>query len=320
MSSKKARHKLAKFLSQHLSSFGKGFDDHLLCPTCMIRLHANNDSHIYTVGHIVPESSGGIDWTLLCKCCNSKFGEKQDKWFGEYLVVLNNPKGTFIHAKTKSKYISVNGVQVSGKVSISEEDDSIEVFLPINRNPPGKVESISFGETLEITFTPELVKHINEIQVGYITAAYLTWFKEIGYNWVMQSSQELVRKQILECNYMLDGAKVIDIEGNELSEPAIGVILELGYVYPCCLMYDRVVIFPAPNGSTAPAPQTMLFSGKNKIHLLNLEIMNMPYSVSFEGGIAVLPDMLRKNLPIPEHLLQIYAEIGMEAEWLTLTK
>jgi len=286
----------------------------------MTRLHVNKYPHTYTVGHIVPESADGKDWTLLCKTCNSEFGRKQDKWFGEYLCVLNNPQGTFIDVKTKSKYITVNGVKVSGLIGVSEDDAAIEVFLPTNRNSPGKVKSLPLGKTVEIKFATELVKHINEIQVGYITAAYLTWFNEIGYNWIMQSSQELVRKQILECNHMLDGAKAIDIEGEELREPEIGVILESGYAYPCCLMYDRVVIFPAPNGSTAPSPQITSFSGAHDIHLLSLEIMNVPYSVRFEGGIVVLPDMIRKDPHIPEYLLQVYAETDKEAEWLTLAK
>lgn len=320
MPSKQARHKLAKSLSQHLSSFGECFDDHFLCPTCMTMLHADNDSDKYTVGHIIPGSVGGKEWTVLCKACNNEFGKLQDKWFGEYLCVLNNPEGTFLHAKSKSKYITVNGINVSGEMRVSEEDGAVEVFLPINRNPPGKVESISYGEKIEVQFVPEIARHINEIQVGYITAAYLMWFKVIWYNWTMQSSLELVRKQILDCNYALDGAKVVELQDDILHEPAIGVILASGYVYPCCLMYDRVVIFPAPNESKAPSPKGVLFNSSYQITFLNLGIMSTPYSVNFEGGITVLPDMLRKEPPIPESMLYVYADPNKEAQWLELVK
>jgi hypothetical protein len=134
----------------------------------------------------------------------------------------------------------------------------------------------------------------------------------------MQSSQELVRKQIFECNYKLDGAKVVDLQGDKLHEPAIGVLVESGYVYPCCLMYDRAVIFPPPNGSKAPSLQATSFSATYNVYLLDLKIMNVPYSVSFDGGIAVMPDMLRKNPAIPEHMLYVYADANREVQWLTL--
>lgn len=320
MPSKKARQELAKYLSQHLSSFGEGFDEHLLCPTCMTKLHAEKDVDKYTVGHIVPESTGGKEWTVLCKTCNSDFGKLQDKWFGEYLCVLKNPEGTFFHAKTKSKYLTVNGVQVSGQVGVSKKDGAVEVFLPINRNPPGKVASVPLGEELSVEFTPEVTKHINEVQIGYITAAYLMWFKAIGYNWIMQSSLEIVRKQIRGCNYSLDGAKVVDLDGDKLHEPDIGVIVESGYVYPCCLMFDRAVIFPAPKVSKAPSPKRITFSVYNDVHFLTLEIINLPYSVSFDGSIAVWPDMLRKKPTVPKYMLYVNAGGDRDTQWLTLEK
>ena len=318
MPSKKARRQLTNFLSHHLSTFGDGFTGLVVCPTCMTQLHSEDDFEALSAGHIVPESAGGKDWTLLCKTCNSDFGKRQDKWFGEYLCILKNPEGTFLHSKSKSKYITVNGVKVSGKFGISETDGAVEVFLPINRNPPGKVDSVPRGDTLEVQFTPELVKHVNEVQVGYITTAYLMWFKEIGYNWVLQSSQALVRKQIIECNYMLDGAKVVELQGEQLHEPDIGVIIESGHVYPCCLIYDRVVIFPAPSGSKAPSPKKILFNTTYELHLLTLKIMNKPYSVSIDKIIAVLPDMLRKDPPIPENMFSICASSDEEAQWLEL--
>ncbi|KAE8544012.1 hypothetical protein F6453_3626 [Marinobacter nauticus] len=318
MPSRPARKKLAESLSLELFGFGECFSDQFLCPTCMCAFRVEKDSNRYTAGHIIPEAAGGEEWTILCRTCNSRFGERQDKWFGEYLSVLQNPEGTFFHAKSKSKYITVNGVTISGKVSVSEEDGAIEVFAPINRNPPGKVESIPQGPKLEVQFTPEITKHINEVQVGYITAAYLTWFSLVGYSWAMQSSLESVRKQILECDYTLGGAKVVALMSDEIFEPDIGVVVESDHVYPCCLMYDRMVIFPAPNG--APSPHKVVFSAQHQLHLLNLARMDAPYAVSFEGKILVKPDMLRKEPPVPEHLLYIFADSDKEAQWLVLER
>jgi len=320
MPGKTARLKLAQVLSHSLSGFGDCFHDQLVCPVCLAMLPLREASEWYTMGHIIPESAGGKEWTILCKDCNSKFGKLQDKWFGEYLSLLKNPKATFVDAKTKSKYITVNGKTVSGTISVSKVDGAIEVFVPINRNPPGEVNELTIDDKLTVQFTPELVKHVDEIQIGYITAGYLMWFKEIGYNWVMQTSQELVRKQIVGCDYGLEGAKVVELQGDKLHEPAIGVIVKSDYVYPCCMMYDRVVIFPSPSGSKAPPLQVASFDGKYDIRLLNLEILNVPYSVIYDGDLVVMPDMLRKNPPIPESLLYIHGSGDKKSEWLTMKK
>ena len=312
----RSRLQLAKLLSQHLSSFGKCFQGVILCPACIKPLDIKDDFKSLTAGHIIPDSAGGTEWTLLCNSCNSKFGHMQDNWFSEYLCVLKNSEGTFFHAKTKSKYITVNGVTISGMIDVSEIDGAVEVFLPINLNPPGKVDSIPRSDTLTVQFSPELVKHVNEIQIGYITAAYLTWFNKAGYNWAMQSNQESVRKQISECNYELNGAKVIDLQSDKLHEPTIGVIIESGYVYPCCLMYDKIVIFPPPSLSNAPSLQDISFNDTYSIHLLDLQIMSLPYSVNFDDGIVMMPDMLRKDPPIPQHML--YINTNKKDEWLTL--
>ncbi len=315
---KSSRYKLAKSLCRDLYSFGECFLDHILCPVCMTKIHTEHEKEKYTAGHITPESAGGNEWTILCKKCNSKFGERQDKWFSEYLRILKKPEETFIHAKSKSKYITINGVKVSGDIRVSEKDGSIDVITYKDRNPPGKIESIIFGSELVVSFTPELVKHVNEIQIGYITAAYLKWFKAIGYNWIMQSSLDCVRKQILECNYDIDGAKVIEIQSNEILNPDIGVIFESNHAYPCCLMYDRLVIFPAPYISKTPTPKSITFSPENQINLINLSIMSDSYSVNYEGRILIFPDMLKKKTSFPKNMLYVPQDPKKEVQWLTL--
>lgn len=313
MSNKKARKELAKSLSEHLSVFGDQLSGKLLCPTCMKMFDSSKDTHLLTAGHIIPEASGGKEWTLLCKTCNSEFGSKQDKWFGEYLIALTAPNGTFLHAKTMSKYVSVNGETVSGKVF--EKDGEVHLLLPTNRNQPGKVESIPFGNTLEIEFSPEMVKHVNEIQVGYITAAYLLWFHKIGYNWVMQSSLGGVRHQILECNYDVSGAVVLPLACEGLQSPAIGVIFESGFIYPCCLMYDRVVIFPSPSINDAPSLNNISFNSSRDVGLIKLEKLDFPYAVGYEGEIVVFPDLLKKQNSFPEYMMNIPASNDAEPQW-----
>lgn len=315
-----ARLKAATWLSHHLTGFDGDLNGIFVCPTCMKKLSINNEISEISAGHIIPESAGGKTWTLVCKKCNSDFGRNQDKWFGEYLNILLNPRGIPAHAKTKSKYITVNGVTVAGLVRVSDQDGAIEVFTFKNLNPPGKVDSIPHGDTLTVEFTPEFIKHENEILVGYITSAYLLWFHSIGYNWVYQTTLEPVRKQIRSCQYNIGGAVVGEISGDDLHDPTIGVINVAGHAYACCVIYDRIVVFPPATGSKAPPFLEVYKESDLDAYSLNLQILNKPYSVNFDGGIFIFPDNLKKNPPIPDHMLFIPSDIKEGIRWFVVEK
>ncbi|NRA94538.1 MAG: hypothetical protein HRU26_18065 [Psychroserpens sp.] len=317
-STKQSRLILAKYLNEHLCSFGDGFENKVICPTCVKEFDLDLDQRSFTAGHILPDASGGDEWTFLCKNCNSKFGEKQDKWLGEYLNILNNPMGTLLDAKTKCRHININGETVNGKVSVSDADGGIDIFLPINRNPPGKIESMKMGNTPEISFTIPLTLHENDIAVGYITAAYLTWFHEIGYNWVLQSSLDNVRKQILNCNLDIDGAKVIDLDTDMLEIQGVGVIMKSDILYPCCVVVDKLVVFPTPSTVDSPTPKHVKFESPCDIKFLKLTVMSFPYLALYDGYHVVVPDRLRKYPPIPDKLFNIYSEQGKEPALFSL--
>ncbi|MCG9735712.1 HNH endonuclease [Pseudoalteromonas shioyasakiensis] len=317
-STKNSRLKLAKYLNEHLCSFGDGFENKVICPTCVKEFDLNSGQRSFTAGHILPEASGGSEWTFLCKDCNSQFGEKQDKWLGEYLNILNKPTGMLLDAKTKSRYISINDKTVNGSISVSDVDGGIDIVLPINRNPPGKVESMKFGENLEINFEIPLTLHENEIAVGYITAAYLMWFNEIGYNWVFQSSLDNVRKQILNCDRDIDGAKVIDLPTDKMEMQGVGVIINSGTLYPCCVVVDKFVIFPTPPTVSSPTPKNVKFESPCNIEFLNLAVLNFPYLTLFDEYHVVVPNRLKKCPPIPDKLFNIHSELGKEAGLFSL--
>ncbi|NTU95745.1 MAG: HNH endonuclease [Bacteroidales bacterium] len=316
-SSKKSRSDLANYLSAHLNSFGEKYEDIVVCPTCLGEFSVKADQEKFSAGHILPEVAGGQEWTFLCRSCNSRFGEKQDKWFGEYLHILNIPTGTFLDAKTKNKYISVNGEVVRGDISV-RDDGSAEVFVPIDRNPPGKVKSIPKGPKLELSFKPVLIDHENEIEIGYITAAYLTWFHEIGYNWVFQSSLDVVRKQILECDRSLNGAKVIDLDFDKSPIEGVGAILQSDTLYPCCVVVDKLVIFPPPN--KGKAPKEIKFVSPCSINFLKLAVMGEPYITLYDGYQVVVPNRLLKNPPIPKYLLNIKSGDNADPEWHSIVE
>lgn len=284
----------------------------------MSQLDLDKDQRKFSAGHILPDAAGGKEWTFLCRECNSRFGKKQDKWFGEYLDILYNPKGTLLHAKTKSRYITINGESVRADVNISKPENSIDIFLPIDRNPPGKVQNINLVAHPEFNIKIPLVEHENEVEIGYITAAYLYWFHGIGYNWVFQSSLDVVSKQIMEFERQLDGAKVVDLDTDKPELQGVAVIKEGSVFYPCCVVVDKLIVFPAPSTVEAPSPKNTKFNSPCEVKFLSLRILESPYLTLYNGGHVVVPDRLRKCPPISENLFYIHSEQDREPQWLTM--
>ena len=319
MSFSKQRKELTAHLSAHLEQFDSDLQGMFQCPVCMNVTSVADDPNNFTVGHILPEATGGRAWIILCNRCNSSFGKSQDKWLGEYLNVLLDPQGTFFHAKTKSKYIEVNGETVSGNIQVAN-DGTVNIFLPINRNPPGKVSGLDFREKTSINFTPELLKHEKEIEVGFLTSAYLLWYEAIGYNWVYQSSLEGIRRQILNPkDDLIDDFKIIDLPEEKFHDPSLVILSWKGHAYPACLLYDKVVVFPPPEGSNVPKfDRSIQFSNEITLLLVDLSICDKPFSICCGGSIVVLPNMIKKRLPIPEFMLNLPFDEQMDPQWLSI--
>src|SRR5207302_1238841 len=81
--------------------------------------------------HIIPEAAGGKGTTLLCKPCNSRFGERQDRWLGYFLKY----KGDSFKAFEQGKHFEVNGIRFQGHIEI-KEDGTMSVIVDPKRNPP----------------------------------------------------------------------------------------------------------------------------------------------------------------------------------------
>lgn len=305
-STKEARYKLAVQLNQHLLSFGKCFSNYVVCPTCITDLTLDTDQDKITAGHILPEASGGEEWTFLCKRCNSAFGTKQDKWFGEYLNILSNPNATLLDAKSMSNYIFINAQKVNGKVFTDTEDGNVHIKIPLHQNPKDLeniLDNNRDNRVCEFSFKPEVVQRENEIVVGYITAAYLFWFNEMGYSWVFQSSLDCVREQIMQCNSKIDGAVVIDLNTDKAEMQGIGFIQYLGFLYPCCVVVDRLVVFPAPPSTTAPPIKSIKFNNNLKIEFIDISLWDSPYIVKCNGMYLIVPDIQHSKRSAPNKLV-----------------
>ena len=306
-STKETRYSLVEELNRNLLSFGNCFGNCVICPTCLNKFALDTDQDKFTAGHILPEASGGDEWTFLCKSCNSTFGTKQDKWFGEYLNILANPSATLLDAKSMSKYISIDGQAVNSKLLTGTTDSCIHVEIPLHQNPKGLENTLEDNKKngfCEFSFSPEILRRENEIKVGYITAAYLFWFNYMGYSWVFQSSLDCVREQIMNCNSKTDGAVVIDLNTDRAEMQGIGVVQYLDFLYPCCIVVDQLVVFPAAPNTRSPSINEISFTNGLKIELLEGTLLDSPYVVKCNGMYLIVPDIQHSNLPVPNKLFE----------------
>ncbi len=320
MPSKKKIYALARSYSDQLETFSSELKGKFQCPACMRSFDVFEGNKEISAAHILPESIGYQRWTLLCKKCNNDFGRHQDKWFGEYLSVLLQEKGTFFHTKTKSKYLEINGKKVSGTITPTE-DDVIQIFLPIDRNPPGKVEALEFGPELNVSFSPEVVKHEQEISIGYLTAAYLLWYEALGYNWVYQTSLDIVRKQITNPrDKVWDDFLLFELEGDNFVDPQIGLIQGNNGAYPAAIIYDRIVIFPPPEGiNIKPYHKNSQSGPQTNFIKIQLGVFDKPAAVMYEDTFFVLPNMIRNKEGIPKFAFRIPSDINQQPHWLYRT-
>jgi len=191
-----------KLLSENLSNIDKRRKNVFLCPTCLEEIDINDLNNI-SEAHIIPKAAKGIAKTFLCRECNSKFGAKQDKWFGE-MIKLHRDKKTFVEIGLEGKHFIFGDKRFFGKW-FTKEDGTLAFLFYKDRNSTSDLEFFTeYCRNKKITFSLEypIMKEENSIKKGYLTAAYLYYFRIFGYSWVLQNHLNPIREHIL--NYESD--------------------------------------------------------------------------------------------------------------------
>ncbi|GHB70875.1 hypothetical protein GCM10008107_20420 [Psychrosphaera saromensis] len=304
-------------LATDLTAFYIDKKNIFMCPSCFNEFNFNDRKNI-TAAHIIPNVSGGKEITVLCKKCNSKFGTKQDKWFGEYLNVYLNETATILAAKTKGKYLKVNGIKVRGEID-QATDGAIEVKIYEKYNQPGILNQIKLGPIRNIETSISLADKDLEIQVGFLTAAYLMWFKEFGYSWAFQDQLSIVRQQMHNPEQLIiKKSFLIDIQ-DSLS-PSIGILEVDNTAFPCASIFDQLVVFPnAKKESTYEQVADSLNNSKtrrfNTIQIFPEHQHPSSMNLLFKETLLMMPEHVKRGILSPENMLY-FSSIDRPAEWL----
>lgn len=303
----KKRTEISLKLSEDLCKFDSNLNGKFMCPVCSDIYEARDKVNI-TDAHIIPEAAGGKLLTLLCRSCNSIFGSNQDKWFGEYLNVVLGKGKTVLSAKTKSKYVNINGESIRGDIKEMNGGD-IHVYLYENHNPPGKLDALKLGASMTMSFKIPLSEKTKLIEIGYLTAAYLMWFKQLGYSWAMQSHLKEIKEQIQNPNKsILENIYMIDISEHNVLSPWIGV-LDIGdNAYPCAAIFDNLVVFPTFSDRSPYETIQGIFKKTKNVEFHSLNVSNAhnhvgPMVLAYKNTMLVAPDIISSGKLIAENVL-----------------
>lgn len=275
-------------LSENLEMFHPEHKNSFMCPTCLSIIPAANLGHI-SEAHIVPKSAGGKLKTFLCKKCNSMFGAKQDKWFGEIIRIANDKKKTLFTTAIRDGYFLIDDIKVNGHWE-RKQGGSFSFVIHTDRNSPGVNRMINekFGKNppeIKLSIPFPILRNQRLIEVGYLTAAYLMWFGLLGYSWALQSHLNHIRQQILNPDdEIIDSRYLFSVESVNW-EPWIGLVSLYSDTVPAFGLKKHIVVLPPRD---RPNYYSSLKKAKTNIKLSDIKTLKLPNKPFYGPPVCIL--------------------------------
>ena len=148
------------------------------------------------------------------------------------------------------------------------------------------------------------------LRVGFLTAAYELWFKNFGYSWVLQSSLNIVREQILNPEKaLISWNYLIETPAREILNPNIG-LMRFGKMYfPIAQIYDQIIILPSATQVHPPnsGPDEMSMKQLNFSPVIDNRFQSRcagPAVLTCDGQEIVSPDLVATPT-IPLQIIRI---------------
>lgn len=254
----KSRDMIVERLAVSLQKFYPEYVDRWMCPTCL-RVIPCNQREEASEAHIVPQAAGGNLTTVLCRQCNSQFGAQQDRWLGEALRVLRSNQPFPFSAPTRNNYFVFDGIRVGGTCDI-HPDAGMRFIMDFERTSPAALKAVlrstliailrsrlpqQSPEMHTVSFPIPIIEHEELIEIGFLTAAYLLWFKELGYSWAFQRHLEPIREQIRNPTQQVLRRKFSAVcDENTFDPPWIGIGEVAGELTLLAAIANHLVFLP----------------------------------------------------------------------------
>lgn len=291
--------KTLEMLSQNLEMFYPRFKNHFMCPTCLKKISLK-EKHRISEAHIIPRAAGGKLKTYICRDCNSRFGAKQDKWFGDIIRIANDKHASILSTTIKDGYFMIDDVKVNGHWE-KDENDKFSFYVHINRNSPEVNKLIRdrfeiHPPKIQLSVPLPILRNQKLIDIGFLTAGYLMWFGALGYSWVLQRHLDLVREQIMNPNKNIIEAKYLFSAKGVDWKPWFGIIPIDSNFVPTFGVKKQLIVFPPRDRlnfyeSLETGSRNIKFSDIRPISLSNKPYYGPPVAVMFEDRVLVAPDL-----------------------------
>jgi hypothetical protein len=169
-----------------------------LCPFCMKEFGFQDaESGMLTEEHVIPESTGGREVTLSCKCCNSKLGYKIDEQLARKVRLDRGFKdGEKLKANMKW---SGGGLPVDmeyradGAIHLHAKPTTPQMAAALIKRAQ---QHVSGERQLRIRMMTGL--QLGSYLAAVAKAAYLGLFVDRGYGYILLPSLKAVRAAIME--------------------------------------------------------------------------------------------------------------------------
>ncbi len=295
-------------ISQELARFKCDLLGQFRCPTCFCDYPISSSE--ITEEHIIPDASGGKISTFLCRRCNSSFGHKQTRWLSDWIELGESRTPFHIDPKKQRAKVTAEGRTISGSLKIGA-DGAIEFYADRRRSNPADFDTHWNGpKPSQITITTDMpvFRSENALRVGFLTAAYGLWFKNFGYSFVLQSSLNVVRHQILSPDQdLMAWNYLVEVPAREIINPSIGLMRFGADYFPIALIYDHLVILPS---AKQPHPKSTQKSEISKKVMSFAEEIAPKYQhrcvgpavLICDGQPIIMPDLIPNATLSPQHI------------------
>lgn len=261
-----------------------------MCPTCLEKIPLVNRDDI-TVAHIVPKAAGGRLKTYLCRQCNSSFGERQDKWFGEFIKLTRDSKTSIFSTTIKDGYFYIDGQRINGYWKFVN-GKTLETYVDDRMNSPEALRMMDSNffdnpRTTKLKIPLPILRNEMFIKAGFLTAGYLLWFATFGYSWVLQKHLDIVRKQICSPDKEIISNRFLGEINFKFPNPWIAFIPIWGKPTVAFGYLKTLIIFPP---KYEPDLYNKLSKMEESIDLAKIQMLRFQDKIIYDKPLIVLQD------------------------------
>lgn len=200
----------------------------------------------------------------------------------------------------------MDGVRYGGTF-VANRERGLQFFVDATRTPPDAVAELerrelagSFGRS-NISIPIPLMANESLMNVGFLTAAYLLWFREFGYSWALQEHLDEVRRQIRNPdNAIITGKYAVRCRDAFFSQPWVGIVRHQGEIILVAAIADKLVSLPPLDRPDVPftdlsEPEGTFTADYRKLHFYEDHRFGGPLALAFGDRFLIMPDVLLKR-------------------------